>query len=238
MQVVRLADPDEVAHLAAELIVESVRNGAWRLGVATGSTPIPTYCELIERQHRGDADLRHCHLILLDEYLGLPPDHPASYRTTIRRHLAEPADIPATNVHVPRLDNGSPHTADVFTGEIRTLGGVDLQILGIGRNGHIGFNEPGAAPTSRTRAVELADTTRADNARFFDRPDEVPTRAVTRGLADIHEARSILLLATGSAKAPVVYRLLDERDDDLPASHIHTHPNVTVIVDEPAASML
>jgi len=228
--------PDDVAVLAADHIVECAHHGARVLGVATGRTPLATYEELITRQRDGRISFVGCDLVLLDEYIGLGPNDPRSFRNTIINVLAEPLGIHADHVHAPDGRSGDPDVeAARFERRIADLGGVQLQLLGIGRNGHIGFNEPGTPWTSRTHRVELTSVTRLDNADSFGGDDLVPTTAITQGIATIMSAQSILLLATGEGKSEAMKRLLhDEPSPDLPASVLQGHPEVLVVSDQAA----
>lgn len=228
--------PHDVAVLAADHIGHCVHHGARVLGVATGRTPLATYEELITRQRGGRASFVGCDLVLLDEYVGLESNDPRSFRKTIISMLAEPLGIHADHVHAPDGRSGDPDVeAARFERRIADLGGVQLQLLGIGRNGHIGFNEPGTPWTSRTHRVELADMTRLDNADSFGGDDLVPATAITQGIATIMSAQSILLLATGEAKSEAMERLLhDEPSPDLPASVLQGHPEVLVVSDQAA----
>jgi glucosamine-6-phosphate deaminase len=166
----------------------------------------------------------------LDEYVGVPPDHPGSYRTYMQRHLFDHVDIDSRNAHIP---NGMAADLDAecrhYEEEIRAAGGLELTFLGLGRNGHIGFNEPGSPFEARTRVVELTPSTRAANAEFF--PDgNVPTHAITMGIATILESRAIVLLASGAGKQEAIERLRSGSvDESFPASALRLHPNVTVL---------
>lgn len=222
---------------AACLVARLVRsNPAAVLGLATGSSPLPLYEALALRR----VDLAGVAAFALDEYIGLPAGHLQSYATVIRSHVVEPLGLTPGRVHVP---DGNPadedYAGDAYEAAILAAGGIDLQILGIGSNGHVGFNEPGSPFTSRTRAVALADRTRQDNARFFNSLAEVPTRAVTQGLGTIFEARHLLLVAHGPGKANAVRRaLMGPMTEDFPASLLQRHPRVTVVLDEAAAAFL
>lgn len=228
---------EDVASFVADLVVDRVRQGLVVLGVATGGSPLPTYAELVRRHRAGTVDLRRCHLVLLDEYVGLPPGHPASYRHTIDEVLRRPLGIPVDHLHTPEVHGPDLVAAcERFEALIGELGGVGLQLLGIGRNGHIGFNEPGTPWTTRTHVVTLAPSTRRDNARFFDHPDDVPSKAVTQGIATILDAREVVLIATGATKADVLRRLVTaDGDRDLPAAALAEHRSTSIVVDAEAA---
>ena len=239
MHIIIRSTPEEVGRAAADIIEPYVRNGGV-LGLATGSTPNPTYQELIRRHTEEGLSFAHCQAFLLDEYLGLPKSHNESYYATIRRELTGQVDIPDLDVH--SLDGTATDPAAAvhdYEQAIKDAGGVDIQILGIGANGHIAFNEPGSAHDSRTRVINLHEQTIADNARFFDSADEVPRQALTQGIGTIMEAKNLILIATGANKADAVKALIEGPvTTDSPASAIQNHPNVTVILDEAAASEL
>ncbi|WP_125131326.1 glucosamine-6-phosphate deaminase [Microbacterium sp. 10M-3C3] len=208
------------------------------LGLATGSTPLPVYAAL--REALTGVDVSHVRGFALDEYVGLDPRHPQSYRSVIRREVVEPLGLDPDRIHVPdgRLD-GIEGAGDAYERAIAAAGGVDLQLLGIGSDGHIGFNEPGSSFASRTRVKTLTRQTRADNARFFDAPDDVPRHCITQGLGTILDARHLVLLAFGAGKAAAVAGAVEGAvTASLPASAIQLHPHVTVVVDEAAAAEL
>jgi glucosamine-6-phosphate deaminase len=224
--------------LAAALVRDRIDTGEVRvLGVATGSSPLPLYRALAEHRPRRIDEVE---FFALDEYVGLTPGHPQSYRAFLEREFVHPLDLDPARLHV--LDGNSSDPDETCAGFERAMsaaGGVDLQILGIGSNGHIGFNEPGSSPASRTRRAPLTARTRADNARFFDSAADVPTHCLTQGLGTILEARSILLVASGAGKAEAVARAVDGVPDAaVPASYLHDHPDVTLFIDRQAASML
>lgn len=206
------------------------------LGLATGSTPLTTWGALAS----GGLDLSRVRGFALDEYVGLPAGHPESYRAVITREVVEPLGLTPSLVRVPGDDGGPLSGAGSrYEADIEAAGGVDLQILGIGRTGHIGFNEPGSSLASLTRVKTLTAETRADNARFFPSVDDVPTHCITQGLGTILRARHLVLLAFGSAKAAAVAAALEGPvSASTPGSVVQLHPTVTVIVDEDAASQL
>ncbi|MBF4568430.1 glucosamine-6-phosphate deaminase [Plantibacter sp. VKM Ac-2880] len=208
------------------------------LGLATGSTPVPVYAALAERT-RG-LDLSQVRGFALDEYVGLPAGHPESYRAVITREVVEPLGLVPERIHVP---NGATetiqHAGVDYEAAIEAAGGVDLQILGIGTDGHIGFNEPGSSFASLTRVKTLTEQTRRDNARFFDSIDDVPMHCITQGLGTILRARHLVLLAFGAGKAAAIAAALEgPLSASLPGSAVQLHPRATVVVDEAAASEL
>jgi glucosamine-6-phosphate deaminase len=226
MDVVVLDDTSAVASCAVGLVLRALDlDPELVLGIATGDTTLPVYRELA----RAGRDFSGVHVVALDEYVGLPVGHPGLFATYIAKEIAAPLGVPPEQVVVPQ---GS---GDELEQRISELGGVDLQLLGIGRNGHLAFNEPGSALDSRTRVVELSSMTRADNAGKVG--GEIPTHAVTQGLGTILEARDLVLLATGVAKAgAVTAALTGPVTPDCPASVVQLHPRVTVVLDEAAAS--
>jgi len=209
------------------------------LGVATGSTPVPVYRALAQRQARG-VDFSRAFAFALDEYVGLPDGHPESYRAVIDRELTQPLGFDPTRVNVPdgRVE-GIETTGERYEAALLASGGVDLHLLGIGTTGHIGFNEPGSSFGSFTRVKTLTEQTRADNARFFGSLDEVPIHCVTQGLGTILRARHLMLLAFGEGKAKAIAAAVEGPvTASLPGSAIQLHAHVTVVVDEAAASRL
>jgi glucosamine-6-phosphate deaminase len=235
-EIVIVGGAEEAGAIAAGLIekVVTARPDAV-LGLATGSTPLTTWAALAER----GLDLGRVSGFALDEYVGLEPGHPESYRAVITREVVEPLGLTPSLVHVP-ADSGPIETAgEDYERAIDAAGGIDLQVLGIGRTGHVGFNEPGSSFASRTRVKTLTEQTRRDNARFFSSLEEVPTHCVTQGLGTILRARQLVLLAFGEAKADAVAGAVEGPiTSSLPGSVIQLHPRVTVIVDEAAASGL
>ncbi|MGR0319137.1 glucosamine-6-phosphate deaminase [Agromyces sp. ZXT2-3] len=240
-EVVIVRDDGEAGELAAGAIVELVRSRPDAvLGLATGSTPLTTYRALARRIDAEGLDVSRVRGFALDEYVGLPAGHPEGYRQVITREVVEPLGLAPGLVRVP---NGDPATiataAEDYDAAIAAAGGVDLQILGIGRTGHIGFNEPGSSLASRTRVKTLTERTRVDNARFFDSIDDVPMHCVTQGIGTILEARHLVLLAFGEAKAEALAAAVEGPvSASQPGSAIQLHPHATVIVDEAAASRL
>lgn len=208
------------------------------LGLATGSTPLPVY-EALRPMLEG-VDVSQVRGFALDEYVGLDPQHPESYRSVIEREVVQPLGLDPDRIHVPRgAEDGIQFAGAEYEEKIVAAGGIDLQILGIGTDGHIGFNEPGSSFASLTRVKTLTEQTRKDNARFFDTPEDVPTHCITQGLGTIQRARHLVLLAFGAGKARAVAGALEGPVTALlPASAIQLHRHVTVIVDEEAAGDL
>jgi len=208
------------------------------LGLATGSTPLPVYEAL--RIRLAGRDLSGVRGFALDEYVGIDPAHPESYRSVITREVVEPLGLNPDLIRVPNGATAGIESAGAdYDAAIAAAGGIDLQILGIGTDGHIGFNEPGSSFASRTRVKTLTAQTREDNARFFDSIDDVPMHCITQGLGTILEARHLVLLAFGEGKAEAVAGAAEGPISALlPGSAIQLHPHATVVVDEAAASRL
>ncbi len=241
MRVVNLPDPETVACFAASEIRRQIESNPHSvLGLATGGTPLGIYRRLIELHRNDGLSFRHVTTFNLDEYIGLGSDHPESYRMFMQEHLFQHIDVSPEKTHLP-AGNASNllHECREYEVRIRQAGGIDLQLLGIGSDGHIAFNEPGSSLASRTRPKTLTERTRSDNARFFDSPDQVPTAAITMGIGTILDATRILLIATGTAKASVVQATVEGPVTSLvPASALQFHANVTIVVDDAAASLL
>jgi glucosamine-6-phosphate deaminase len=237
-----LPDEDRVGTLVADAVEALVRRKRDTvLGVATGSSPLPVYRELVAR-HVGGAgpDYGNVRVFTLDEYVGLPPGSPSSYRSTIARELTDPLGIDAARVHGPDPSaSGLAEAGTRYEEAIRAAGGVDLQLLGIGSDGHLAFNEPGSSLASRTRVKTLTGQTRRDNARFFGSVDEVPRHVLTQGLGSIRDARQLVLVATGAGKAEAIAAAVEGPvSASCPASVLQLHPHVSVVLDEAAAGRL
>lgn len=241
MEVVILNSTDAVADRCASIISDLVhRRPNCVLGLATGDTPRATYRRLVELSNRDVLDMREVNAVALDEYVGLASDDPRSYRAYLKRELADPLGLDSRAVHVPDVGSDDlQRSCAEFEALLERLGGVDLQLLGIGTDGHIGFNEPGSSLASRTRIKTLHPRTVADNARFFPGGSDVPRHVVTQGVATILSARHVVLIATGDNKAAAVAAAIEGPVSAiLPASALQLHPHATAILDEPAASHL
>src|SRR5690348_4823150 len=240
-------DHDDLVPLIADRIAEVLRRetaakGHCVLGLATGSTPIGIYQELIRRHQAGRLDFSRVVTFNLDEYYPMPPDSPHSYRRYMWENLFKHVNVDPAHVHIP--DGGVPreklaeHCA-AYERAIRAAGGIDFQILGVGKTGHIGFNEPGSPAASRTRLVTLDTVTRKDAAADFFGEDNVPREAITMGVATILEAREIALVATGEHKAAIVQREVEgDASPDIAATYLQEHPDATVYLDLAAAADL
>jgi glucosamine-6-phosphate deaminase len=246
MEVVVTPTPHDAARRAAQAVLERLPAAAGRdpvLGLATGSSPLGLYRELGRAVERGEVDFSRAHGFALDEYVGLPPGHPEGYREVLLREVCGVIGLAPERLAVPDGSGGNLATlvaaAASYEARMRELGGVDVQVLGIGANGHLGFNEPGSALTSRTRVKRLSDRTRRDNARFFTGLDDVPTHCVTQGLGTILAARRLVLVATGDGKAEAVAAALEgPLTASVPASVLQWHADTVVCLDEAAAAGL
>ncbi len=208
------------------------------LGLATGSTPEGVYSLLVEAYKNKKVSFENVTSFNLDEYVGLADSHPQSYRYFMNNHLFLHVDINLANTHVPS-NRGDENDLSIYDDNIKNHGGIDLQLLGIGSNGHIAFNEPGTSFNSKTHIVTLKESTIKDNSRFFNSIDEVPTQAITMGLESILNAKRIILMAFGKNKAEAICKMFNnEANEDLPASILQKHQNVTIYCDEEAASLL
>ncbi len=241
MEIVITQDSASASQQAALFIAALVRRKPDAvLGLATGETPLELYRELIRMHQRDGLDFSRCTTFNLDEYVSLKADHPASYRRFMQENLFSKINIPSDQVHVPDgLAADIPsHCAD-YEAAINSAGGIDVQVLGIGGDGHIGFNEPTSSLASRTRIKTLTERTRSDNAGNFKTPGEVPHHVITMGIGTIMEARAIVLLAFGQRKADAVAAMIEgPLTAMVPASILQLHPVVKIIIDEPAASKL
>lgn len=241
MEVVILNGSKQIAKLAADAIEELLRRKPDAvLGLATGSSPLPVYDELSGRHERDGLDFSGASGFALDEYVGLPAGHPESCREVIRREFTDRVNIARENVHGPDgTATDIPEACRAYEESIAAAGGIDLQLLGVGTDGHIGFNEPGSSFASRTRIKSLIEQTRRDNARFFGSLAEVPHHVLTQGLGTIMAARHVILVATGAQKAQAVRDFVEGPVSAIcPASVLQFHPHTTVLLDEAAASAL
>lgn len=240
MKIIVVENYDEMSKKAAEILIKKVQEKPNAvLGLATGSTPVGLYKELIEDHQQNGTSYKDIHTVNLDEYIGLPQEDKNSYFTFMYEHLFKYLEIPKEHTHIPSGDT-EDHAKECKRYEeiIESLGQVDLQILGIGSNGHIGFNEPGTPFTGDTHIIDLKESTRQANARFFESIDEVPTQAITMGIGTIMKSKEILLLASGNAKAEAIHGMIHgEMTEELPASILQSHPHVTLIVDKDAYSL-
>jgi glucosamine-6-phosphate deaminase len=224
------------------MVASAVRaNPALRLGLATGATTIGMYKELVRLHRQEKLDFSRVITFNLDEYLGLSPDHPQSFRHFMQQHFFSQVNVPPRTIHIPdgSIKGDYQQYCDAYEKSIRDAGGIDLQILGIGRNGHIGFNEPTSSLGSRTRLKVLSKETIEDNRKDFAAGEKIPECAITVGIGTILEAKRILLLATGSRKAaPIAAAIEGPVTASVTASALQLHPDVTFIVDAQAGAQL
>ena len=241
MKIYAARDYNDLSRKAANIIsAQVIMKPDAVLGLATGSTPVGTYKQLIEWCEKGDLDFSRIHSVNLDEYKGLSGEHDQSYRYFMNHNLFDHVNIKKENTSVPSgLAEDTRAECERYDRVIRELGGIDLQLLGIGGNGHIGFNEPCDVFEKGTHVVTLTEETRQSNARFFTSIDEVPTHAMTMGIGSIMSARKILLLASGAGKAQAVYdSCFGPVTPGVPASVLQLHSDVIVIADEDALSLV
>lgn len=242
MRVIIVKDKAEMGVRAARLVAEDMKKkfGPYVLGLATGSTPIPLYQEWIRMHKEEGLDFSTCISFNLDEYVGLPGTHDQSYRYFMNVNLFDHININKKNTFVP---DGLAKDIDAFCERyeamIDDVGGIDYQVLGIGANGHIGFNEPGSSLGSLTRIKTLTDQTISDNARFFKTKAEVPTQAITMGIGTVFKARKVVLLANGANKAEAIRAAIEGPVSSMcPASALQLHRWATYVIDKAAASKL
>lgn len=241
MRVIVTRNYEEMSRVAAEQIVKLMNtNPRAVLGLATGSTPEGMYKKIVEAYERGEVDFSKATTFNLDEYRGLNPEHPQSYRYFMNNNLFNHINVLKENTFVPNgMAENIEEECKEYDERIKKYGGIDLQVLGIGNNGHIGFNEPSDFLYMGTHLTSLAEDTIKANSRFFNNVSEVPTQAVTMGLGGIMRARRILLLASGEKKADIIAKLVEGKiSTKIPASILQVHQDVLVIVDELAASGL
>ncbi|WP_040948318.1 glucosamine-6-phosphate deaminase [Gorillibacterium massiliense] len=240
MNILKFATNEELNEAASGIIVSLVQtNPRAVLGLATGSTPIGIYDSLIEDYRKGRVSFRQVTTFNLDEYVNIPEDHPERYLNFMKRHLFDHVDISPEKAHIP---NGNAADLDEecrrYNRLLEDAKQIDLQILGLGHNGHIGFNEPDLSLNSGTHVVKLREQTLQANARFFESIDKVPTQAITMGVGTILKAKMILLVVRGAAKAETVYQALrGPITTNIPASLLQTHPHVVVLLDSEAGRL-
>ncbi len=239
MEIIRARDYDHMSRQAANILsAQVILHPESVLGLATGSSPIGAYRQLIEWYDKGDVDFRRVHTVNLDEYVGLGPEHPQSYARFMRENFFDRVNIPRENTHIP--DGTNPDTeyeCARYDALIRGLGGVDLQLLGLGPNGHIGFNEPADCFTKGTHRVELTEATIRANRRFFDDEADVPRFAYTMGILDIMQAQRVVMVVSGAGKAKIVHEaFFGPVTPRVPASILQLHRNFTLVADEEALS--
>lgn len=241
MRIYKAKDYNEMSRKAANIIsAQIIMKPDAVLGLATGSSPIGTYKQLIDWYNKGDLDFSEIRSVNLDEYKVLDASNPQSYAYFMRHNLFDSVNIKLENTNIPNgLETDIEKECTRYNNIIKSLGGIDLQLLGIGNNGHIGFNEPGEAFEKETHCVKLTENTIQANARFFSSIGEVPTHAYSTGIKNIMQARSILLIASGEAKAEAMYQaLFGPITPTVPASILQLHNNVSIVADEAALSLI
>ncbi len=241
MRVVILPTEKKASDFAADFIEKFIaRKNNSVLGLATGSSVLLTYDALIEKYNTGDLSFKKVTTFNLDEYVGLEPNHKQSYRHYMKQKLFNHIDIREKNIHIPEcLDGDFESTCENYESKIKSHGGIDLQLLGVGSNGHIGFNEPTSSLNSRTRVKTLTKNTITNNARFFDKSETQPSIAITMGIGTIMEAKHILLLGLGQHKSKAVADLVEgPLSSFCPGSVLQNHENAVIILDQLAASNL
>ena len=231
---------EEISRLIAEEFIKTINaKPNCVLGLATGTSPLQVYANLVKANKEGRVSFRNVATFNLDEYIGLDGTHNQSYRYFMNDNLFNHIDIDKERTHVLKGVGDYLAYANQYDAEIAKFGGIDLQILGIGSDGHIAFNEPGTPFDSLTHVAELAESTIVDNSRLFNDISEVPTKAVTMGLKSIMNARKIVLIATGKNKAQAIYNLLKgPKTEEVPCSILQDHPDCTIYVDEAAYSLI
>jgi len=240
MKFIIARDYQEMSAMGAEVIIDQInKKPDTVLGLATGSTPLGTYNLLIDACKKG-LDFSKVVTFNLDEYWGLPPYHPQSYNYFMNKNLFDHINILKAHTHIPSGQCADPEEeCRRYDSMIENMGGIDLQVLGIGRNGHIGFNEPAESLKLNTHLTSLTEDTIEANSRFFNSINEVPKKAITMGIGSIMKAKKIILLASGKDKAPIISKLAEKKvSTKIPASILHLHKDTVVIVDRDAASLL
>lgn len=242
MKLIKTSTYGELSHMAAAQIISKIHdaNPRLNLGLATGSTPTGVYKRLIQDHEENKTSYKQVNTFNLDEYIGISKKDPNSYHYFMCENLFDHIDIPLEHTHIP---DGTAEDLDEecrrYEQFIQEHGGIDLQILGIGQNGHIGFNEPGTSFSSRTHIINLAESTRKANSRFFESLEDVPTQAITMGIASIMASKEIFLLVSGASKAEALARLVNgEVSEQFPASVLKNHQNVTIFADKEAIALL
>ena len=241
MEVVITRDYDQMSKVAAQIVVDVLNTKPNAvLGMATGSTPLGLYQELVRQHKAGVVDFSRVTTFNLDEYVGLPPNHAQSYHYFMHEHFFQHVNIPRHNINIPSgTTSNYPAFCQWYERRIGECGGIDLQILGIGSDGHIAFNEPGSSLSSRTRLKTLSKMTIDDNARFFERREDVPVYAITMGVGTILDARRLVLVASGKAKSKAIAQAVEGPVTSMvSASALQMHREATVIVDDAAATGL
>jgi len=241
MNIITFDNEEKLNEAAANIIIGQIQTTPRAvLGLATGGTPVGIYKEIVKEYRRGMFSFRNVTTFNLDEYVNLPADHPESYHSYMNANLFSHIDLPEGQCHIPDGNAADPaEECRRYDEAIERSGQIDLQLLGLGHNGHIGFNEPAHALIKGTHVVDLAEKTLEANARFFDSIDDVPKQALTMGVGTILKAKKILLVVKGADKADIIQQALQGPiTTDVPASLLQTHPNLIVLLDTAAAGKL
>lgn len=228
---------EEMSQKAADLLINQLREKPQsKLGLATGSTPIGFYENLVKAQKDGEISFHWVKTVNLDEYVGLSPDHDQSYHYFMKEHLLDKVNIKKENTHIPLADTADEKYAKEYDKVLDEIGQRDVQILGLGRNGHLAFNEPADKLNKRTSIVELTESTIKANSRFFENEEDVPKNAISMGMEDIFNAKMLIILANGKEKKDVVRRIIEEEtvETEFTASLLNLHPNAYLFVDKKA----
>ena len=236
MRIIQCRSTSEAVETVSSILIEKIENLPRAvIGLATGKTMEPLYAKLSKLSRQSATSLEKCFFFMLDEYLGLPDNHPTSFKSYIENHLLHPLGLKESQFAFPPV--GSSHGPSQYEDMLKKSGGIDIQLLGIGRNGHVGFNEPGSERFSRTRIVKLtAETIEANRDQFSD---IIPSEAISMGIGTILESKNLLMLATGKSKADAIKYLLNHHDDPgCPATFLKNHPHFTLVLDPDAASKI
>jgi glucosamine-6-phosphate deaminase len=235
MRIIEAPSTTSAVEAVATILFDKMNKSSAVIGLATGNTMIPVYAELVKMAHAGEANFQNCFFFMLDEYLGFPVNHPSSFKSYIEKHFINPLGLKDSQFAFPpaHLADGPNHYEEL----LKECGGIDLQLLGVGRNGHVGFNEPGSTGDSRTRIVHLtAETIEANKDQF---QDVIPEKAISMGIGTILEAKELLMLATGKSKAEQIKYLLNHHDDpQCPATFLKKHHHFTLVLDPDASSRI
>ncbi len=241
MKIIRAKDYKDMSRKAANIIsAQVIMKPNCVLGLATGGTPVGTYAQLIDWYNKGDVDFSEVTTVNLDEYRGLPRDHEQSYWYFMHKNFFDSVNVQPDRIFVP--DGSNPNAEEAcreYDAIIRNVGGIDLQLLGIGEDGHIGFNEPGEAFELGTHCVDLTESTINANQRFFNSRDEVPRQAYTMGIKTIMQARKVLMVANGANKAEIIKKaFFGPVTPEVPASILQMHPDFILVGDQEALSLI
>lgn len=237
MRIIQCKSKQEAIETVATMVVERIESHPTSvIGLATGRTMEPVYASMVELVNKSEAKFDKCFFFMLDEYLGLPDGHPSSFKHYIRTHVVKPMGLHEDQIAFPPAH--AKEAGEHYEQSLKESGGVDLQLLGIGTNGHVGFNEPGSTKNSRTRKVKLTEETIAANReQFVD--GKIPVEALSMGIGTILEAKNLVMLATGKSKADAIKYLLNHHDDTTcPATFLKDHPHFTLVLDPDAASKI